>query len=197
MAKIQKSLALTVLMTLLVFAMFAAANLFVQGQASPTPTSMPTDHPTSSPTGTHSPTGTPTTSPSPTSPLVPTHTPPVTPSVSAPGVGGVDWNTWGWVVGGLIALLALLLIAWAVYRSRHSHYRHPAQDIHGRINTEEANTRRTYTTEKNTQRAYSDDLNRRNLRPEDSVERRVRTETDRLHTDDIDRRLYSEDSETS
>ncbi|MCL2359934.1 MAG: hypothetical protein LBH74_01860 [Nitrososphaerota archaeon] len=230
MAKIQKSLALTVLMSLIVFGAFTAANLIAQDQAQPIFTPAPTDHPTSIPTGTHHPTSEPTgthsptpteTSPTPTgthaSPTVsPTASPnqtiptiTVSPSPGGVGIGGVNWNMWGWIIGGLIALLAILLIAWAVYHSRHNSYRHPPQDIHGHTNPEEAD-RRTYTTTQQrqytnpdktyvndtTSRTYSGDINRRDLHPEDTIDRRIKTGSNRV-TDDIDRHLYSEDTDTS
>ena len=72
MAKIQKSLALTVLMSLLVLAAFTAANLFVQSQDVPTP--LPTEHPTSEPTGTHHPTSSPTGTHNPTASPTPNQT---------------------------------------------------------------------------------------------------------------------------
>ncbi|MDR1992112.1 MAG: hypothetical protein LBQ98_01210 [Nitrososphaerota archaeon] len=208
MVKIQKPTVLIVLVTFLLFAMFTGVNLFAQGQTSPTPTitATPTNHPTSSPTGTHNPTATPTASPLPTHAptssstagptgtptIAPTHMPTVSPLVP----GEINWNVWGWVLGGLVALLALLLIAWAVYRSRHDHYRHPAQDIHGRISSEDASDTHTYTTG-TTRRAYSDDLTNRSCHPKDTVEKRIKTETNRFHPDDLNRRLYPEDNENS
>jgi hypothetical protein len=226
---------LTVLMSLLVFAAFTAANLIAQDQAQPIYTPQPTEHATSIPTGTHHPTSEPTgthhptseptgthrptptetsptptetnASPSPTETHVPTMT--VSPSPGGAGVGGVNWNMWGWIIGGLIALLAILLIAWAVYHSRHHSYRHPPQDIHGHTNPDQADRRQTYTTQQRqytnpdktyttnqtTQRIYSEDLNRSDLnRPQDNIEQRIKTESSRT-TDDIDKRLYPEDTE--
>ncbi|MDR0471908.1 MAG: hypothetical protein LBH79_09365 [Nitrososphaerota archaeon] len=215
MAKIQKSLALTVLMSLLVLAAFTAANLFVQSQDIPTP--LPTDHPTSEPTGTHhptsSPTGThnPTASPTPNQTYVGSPTPTMTTPTTYPTTG-VNWNMWGWLIGGLVALLAILIIAWAVYRGRHNRYHHPNQDIHGHTNPEQAHQRQTYPTEEkrqpyttqNTQRTYSEDINRR---PQDTIEKRTTTETDRIQssiddtarhqTNDIDKRLFPEDTENT
>jgi len=221
MAKIQKSLALTVLMSLLVLAAFTAGNLFVQSQDISTP--LPTEHPTSIPTGTHHPTSEPTGTHNPTASPTPnqTHTGTPTPTMTTPtvspttGVGGVNWGMWGWLIGGLIALIAILLIAWAVYHSRHNRYHHPTQDIHGHTNPEQAHQRRSYTTDEthqpsttqNTQRTYSEDINRR---PQDTIEKRTTTtttESDRIQsslddpakhqTNDIDKRLFPEDTENT
>ena|GEM_PF-1467400 len=102
MTTLRKTLVLTLLLSLLVFTAvgFAVAQ-------TPLPTHPPTPLPT------HLPTVTPTASPTvtPTITVPPTIIPTVIPS-------GVDWNYWGWVIGGLIALLALGAIAWAVLRGR-------------------------------------------------------------------------------
>jgi hypothetical protein len=62
------------------------------------------------------------------------------------GFGGLSMDVWWAIIAGIV-ILAVLLIAWAIYSSRRRRYRHPNQDVHGHTNPDDADRRRTYADE--------------------------------------------------